>query len=87
MPGCQASAWVRAEVRGGRVWLEADSDAGIVRGIVALLLRVLDGRTLAEVRDAELGFLDATGLRAQLSPTRANGLAALVARIRAAAEG
>jgi cysteine desulfuration protein SufE len=84
--GCQSSVWIRAELRGGRVHLCADSDAMITRGIIALLLRVLDGRPPREVACAELYFLDRTGLRTHLSPARANGLAAMVQRIRTCAK-
>ncbi len=82
VPGCQVSVWIRAEQVDGRLRLTGDSDARINRGMVALLLRVLDGRTPAEVLAADLAFLDRTGLRTQLSPARANGLAAMVRRIR-----
>ncbi len=84
--GCQASVWVRADLVGGRLHLSADSDALINRGIIALLLRVLDNRPPAEILDADLYFLDRTGLRTQLSPARANGLGSLVKRIRELAE-
>jgi cysteine desulfuration protein SufE len=84
--GCQARAWIRAELRDGRLHLAADSDALITRGIVALLLRVLDGRPPREVLDADLYFLDRTGLRTHLSPARANGLGAMLQRIRSYAE-
>ncbi len=82
IPGCQVSVWIRAELEAGRLRLTGDSDGRINRGIVALLLRVLDGRSPAEILGSELFFLDATGLRAELSPVRANGLAAMVRRIR-----
>ena len=81
--GCQVSVWVKAELKAGRLHLAADSDALINKGIVALLLRVLDGRTPAEIMTADLYFLDRSGLRTHLSPARANGLAAVVERIRA----
>lgn len=87
VPGCQAQVWIRGEVVDGRLRLQADSDAGITRGIIALLVRVLDGRTVDEVRAAELSFLDRTGLRQHLSPSRANGLAAMVTAVRRLAEG
>jgi cysteine desulfuration protein SufE len=86
IPGCQASVWLRAELREGRLRLHGDSDARINRGIVALLLRVLDDRTPAEILAADLYFLERTGLSTHLSPVRANGLAALVQRIRACAQ-
>ncbi|MFW6084490.1 MAG: SufE family protein [Gemmatimonadota bacterium] len=82
VPGCQNRVWLRAELRDGRLRLFADSDALITRGIIALLLRVLDGRPPAEVVDAELYFLEETGLASHLSPSRANGLTAMVKRIR-----
>jgi len=82
VPGCQARAWIRAEVSGGRLRIRADSEAMITRGIIVLLLRVLDGRTPAEILEGELYFLDRTGLAAQLSPVRANGLASMVREIR-----
>jgi cysteine desulfuration protein SufE len=84
--GCQSSVWIRAELRDGRVRLAADSDAMITRGIIALLLRVLDGRAPGVVAGTELYFLDRTGLRTHLSPARANGLAAMVRKIRTYAE-
>jgi cysteine desulfuration protein SufE len=75
--------WIQAELRDGRLRLFADSDAMITRGIIALLLRVLDGRPPAEVAHADLYFLEQTGLSTHLSPSRANGLAAMVKQIRA----
>lgn len=83
VPGCQVSVWIRAVFEGGCMHLSADSDALLTRGLIALLLRVLDGRAPAEVLKADLYFLDRTGLRTHLSPARANGLAAMVERIRA----
>ncbi len=83
--GCQVNVWLRAELEAGRLRLAGDSDALINKGILALLLRVLDGRTPAEIMGADLYFLDRSGLRTHLSPARANGLAAVVERIRAAA--
>lgn len=82
VPGCQSRVWMRAEMEGGRMRLFADSDALITKGIVALLLRVLDGHRPAEVADAELYFLEETGLSTHLSPSRANGLWAMVKQIR-----
>jgi len=84
--GCQSSVWIRAEMEDGCVRLAADSDAMITRGIIALLLQVLDGRPPRKVAGADLFFLDRTGLRTHLSPARANGLAAMVQRIRTCAE-
>ena len=66
----------------GRRFFTADSDAIITKGIIALLIRVLNGRTPQEVLDTDLYFIDAIGLTANLSPTRANGLAAMVRQMR-----
>jgi cysteine desulfuration protein SufE len=82
VPGCQSQVWIRAEAHGGVLEIEADSDAMITRGIIALLLRVLHRRTPSEILDADLFFLDRTGLGSHLSPARANGLAAMVREIR-----
>ena len=72
----------RAKLEDGRVYYAADSDAIITKGIIALLIRVLNGRTPQEILDTELYFIDAIGLAANLSPTRANGLAAMVKQMR-----
>lgn len=89
--GCQSQVWLRsfreAAPEGERIRFEADSDALITKGLIALLVRVLDGQPPAAVAAADLSFLDAIGLREHLSPSRANGLAAMVARMRAAAQG
>ena len=81
--GCQSRVWVEARLDdAGRVRYTADSDAIITKGIIALLIRVLDGRTPQQVLDTELYFIDAIGLSANLSPTRANGLQAMVKQMR-----
>jgi len=81
--GCQSRVWLAAELTpDGRVHFTADSDAIITKGIVSLLIRVLDGRTPREILDADLYFIDRTGLAANLSPTRANGLAAMVKQMK-----
>lgn len=84
--GCLARVWIRTELRAGRLRIFADSDAQITRGIIALLLRVLDGRTPTEILQADLHFLHDTGLSMHLSPARSNGLAAMVRQIRSCAE-
>lgn len=84
--GCQSRVWIRTALQDGRLRIAADSDAMIVRGLIALLLRILDDRAPAEIAAAELRTFDATGLRAHLSPLRSNGLAAMVKRIREDAE-
>jgi len=80
--GCQSRVWVSARMEDGRMRLRAESDAMIVKGIVSLLLRILDNHTPREVLDAELYFIDRIGLRDHLSPTRSNGLLAMVRQIR-----
>ena len=80
--GCQSRVWIDARTDGGRNFFTADSDAIITKGIIALLIRVLNGRTPQEVLDTDLYFIDAIGLAANLSPTRANGLAAMVRQMR-----
>lgn len=80
--GCQSRVWITAHrLDGGRIHFEADSDALIVKGIVALLLRVLDDRTPDEILGADLYFIDRIGLKEHLSPTRSNGLVAMVKQI------
>ena len=77
--GCQSRAWLHAELDDeGKVVFRADSDAIIVKGIISMLLKVLSGHTPAEIADAKLYFIDKIGLAENLSPTRSNGLAALV---------
>lgn len=77
--GCQSRVWITAELNeNGNVSFQADSDALIVKGIVALLLRVLDNHTPKEILDSELYFIERMGLREHLSPTRSNGLVAMV---------
>ena len=80
--GCQSRVWIDARTDGGRIFFTADSDAIITKGIIALLIRVLNGRTPQEELDTDLYFIDAIGLTANLSPTRANGLAAMVRQMR-----
>ncbi len=80
--GCQSRVWVAAELREGRMYFTADSDAIITKGIIALLIRVLDGRTPQEVADTDLYFIDKIGLKENLSPTRANGLVSMVRQMK-----
>lgn len=81
--GCQSRAWLHADLdQKGKVVFNADSDAIIVKGIISMLLRVLSGHTPAEIADAELYFVDKIGLAENLSPTRSNGLAALVKQMK-----
>ena len=80
--GCQSRGWVDARMEEGKIFYAADSDAIITKGIIALLIRVLNGRSPQEVLDTDLYFIDAIGLSANLSSTRANGLAAMVKQMR-----
>ena len=81
--GCQSRVWIHAELNGdGEVMFEADSDAMIVKGIVALLLRVLSSQKPEDILDSELYFIDSIGLKEHLSPTRSNGLVAMVKQMR-----
>lgn len=81
--GCQSRVWIEAkEGNEGKIDFMADSDALIVKGIVALLMRVLNHRTPDEILDADLYFIDRIGLKEHLSPTRSNGLVAMVKQIR-----
>ena len=81
--GCQSRVWLQADYADGKVHFEADSDAIIVKGIIAMLVRVLSDRTPQEILDADLYFIDAIGLHDHLSPTRSNGLLAMLKQIRA----
>ena len=81
--GCQSRVWLQADYLNGRIHLQAESDALIVKGIIALLIRVLDNHTPQEILDADLYFIPRIGLSEHLSPTRANGLLAMVKQIRA----
>ena len=80
--GCQSRVWVDAELRDGKIYFTADSDAIITKGIIALLIRVLSGRTPQEIVDSDLYFIDRIGLRENLSPTRANGLLAMIKQMK-----
>ena len=80
--GCQSRVWLQADYADGLVSFQAESDALIVKGIVALLIRVLSDHTPQEILDADLYFIDRIGLRDHLSPTRSNGLLAMVKQMR-----
>ena len=80
--GCQSRVWVSSEMRDGKVYYAADSDAIITKGIITLLIRVMSGRTPEEITDIDLYFIDAIGLGENLSPTRSNGLRAMVAQMK-----
>lgn len=80
--GCQSRVWIDARLEDGKVYYTADSDAIIVKGIIALLVRVMNGRTPQEIVDADLYFIEAIGLKENLSPTRGNGLLAAIKQMR-----
>lgn len=80
--GCQSRVWLQADYHDGIIDFTAESDALIVKGIIALLIRVLSGHTPDEILNAELYFIDRIGLKEHLSPTRSNGLLAMVKQMR-----
>ena len=84
--GCQSRVWLDTKADGGRLFFRADSDAIITKGIISLLIQVYDGRTAAEIAGDDFGFVEQIGLRANLSPTRANGLNSMIETIRREAE-
>ena len=79
--GCQSKVWFTAEMQDGKVIYKGDSDAILVKGIVALLIRVLSGHTPEEIVNTQLYFIDEIQLREHLSPTRSNGLNAMLRRM------
>ena len=81
--GCQSRVWIQCDYKDGKLYFTADSDALIVKGIIALLIQVISGHTPTEILDAELYFIDRIGLKDHLSPTRSNGLLAMIKQIRA----
>ena len=80
--GCQSRVWLHQEFTDGRITFEAESDALIVKGLVALLLRIYSDRTPKEILESEPRFIDEIGLRQHLSPTRSNGLLAMVKQMK-----
>ncbi|MCB0760128.1 MAG: SufE family protein [Flavobacteriales bacterium] len=80
--GCQSRVWLYAELKDGKIHFTADSDAIITKGMVALMIRVLDGLTPLEVVDADMSFIKEIGLTEHLSPTRSNGLASMVKQMK-----
>lgn len=80
--GCQSRVWLTAEMEEGKIEFKGESDAILVKGIVALLLQVFSGRTPDEIINADLYFVEKIGLREHLSPTRSNGLLAMIKQIK-----
>ena len=85
--GCQSRVWLQCDYVDGKLNFTAESDALIVKGIVALLIRVLSGHTPKEIVDADLYFIDRIGLKDHLSPTRSNGLLAMMKQMKMYAVG
>ncbi len=80
--GCQSRVWLQADYEDGKIVFSAESDALIVKGIIALLIRVLSGHTPDDILNADLYFIDKIGLKEHLSPTRSNGLLAMMKQMR-----
>jgi len=80
--GCQSRVWLNAELNDGIITFQGESDAVLVKGIVSLLIQVLSGHTPDEILASELYFIDAIGLKEHLSPTRSNGLVAMVKQMK-----
>ena len=80
--GCQSRVWLQADLVDGKIHFSAESDALIVKGIVALLIRVLSDQTPQDILDADLYFIEQIGLKEHLSPTRSNGLLAMVKQMK-----
>lgn len=80
--GCQSKVWLYPELREGKVYFTADSDAVITKGLVSLMVKVLSGHSPQEIAQADLYFIDKIGLKEHLSPTRANGLLSMVKQMK-----
>ena len=85
--GCQSRVWLDYRVENGRLFFTADSDAIITKGIISLLIKIYSGRTAGEIRSSDFSVVDKIGLKENLSPTRANGLVSMIARIKEVADG
>ena len=84
--GCQSRVWLDSEVRDGKLFFTADSDAIITKGIISLLIGVYSGRAPEEIAADDFGFVGRIGLKENLSPTRANGLVSMIETIKRVAE-
>ncbi len=83
--GCQSRVWLDYQMKDGKLWFAADSDAIITKGIISLLVSIYSGRTPEEIASSDFSFIEKIGLKENLSPTRANGLASMIATIKAVA--
>ena len=84
--GCQSRVWLDSDVKDGKIFFSADSDAIITKGIISLLISVYSGRTAGEIAGDDFGFIEEIGLKENLSPTRANGLFSMIETIKRIAE-
>ena len=84
--GCQSRVWLDHEIKDGKLYFRADSDAIITKGIISLLIGVYSGRTPAEIAADDFGFVAEIGLKENLSPTRANGLVSMIETIKTVAQ-
>ena len=84
--GCQSRVWLDYEIKDGKIFFNADSDAIITKGIISLLIRIYSGRTPQEIAASDFSVVEKIGLKENLSPTRANGLVSMIERIRCVAE-
>jgi cysteine desulfuration protein SufE len=80
--GCQSSVWLVTGIEDGKIVFNADSDSAIVKGLIALLIRVLSGQKPDDILNAKLGFIDKIGLRQHLAVTRSNGLGAMIKQMK-----
>ena len=80
--GCQSRVWLHADLEGDKIKFTADSDAVITKGIIALMIRVLNNREPKKIVDADLAFIDEIGLKEHLSPTRSNGLVSMIKQMK-----
>ena len=80
--GCQSRVWINADLKDGKIFYTADSDAIITKGLAALMMRVFTGHTPEEIINADLSFIEKIGLKEHLSPTRSNGLASMIKQIK-----
>jgi cysteine desulfuration protein SufE len=85
--GCQSSVWLHARNENGLIYFDADSDSTFVKGEIALLIKVLSGRTPNEINGSQLAFIDAIGLRQHMAVTRANGLSSMIRQMKLYALG
>jgi cysteine desulfuration protein SufE len=80
--GCQSQVWLHSEMKGDKIFYSADSDAIITKGLVAMVIRVLSGHKPEEILEAKMDFIDRIGLKEHLSPTRSNGLMAMIKQMK-----